>query len=118
MLGQPGELCAAIDPDRLVTLHYDVRAATPSRLDLGAIGHGPVGPQLAACIVDQIGEWDRNRTADPELFAYPVGTPMPGNMSGKVKRHRQAQHSTPPALPTARLEGQSPAVNSLKPRSR
>lgn len=168
MLGQPGELCAAIDPDRLVTLHYDVdqpvdvsalqgvldreksviwsgatvhgqepfdriwvhlsavddgtvriaaeqkaadaglctpaiatrspalvngpslayfttrRAATPGRWDLGAIGHGPVGPQLAAHIVDQIGEWDRNRTADPELFAYPTSTPMPSTMSGKV----------------------------------
>lgn len=168
MLGQPGELGSAIDPDGLVTVHYDLdqavdvsalqgvldreksviwsgatvhgeepfdriwvhlsavddgtvriaaeqkaidagictpaiatrspalvdgaslayfttrRAATPGRWDLGAIGHGPAGQELAARIVDQIGEWDYNRTADPELFAYPVGTPIPIIVSGKV----------------------------------
>jgi protein-L-isoaspartate(D-aspartate) O-methyltransferase len=167
MLGQPGELCAPVDPDGLVTVHYDAgqavdpgalhgvlsreksviwsgatvhgqepfdriwlhlsavddrtvriaadqkaidsglctpaiatrspaladgtslayfttrRAATAGRWDLGAIGHGPAGHQLAARIVEQIGEWDRDRTVDPQLFAYPAGAPVPATMNGK-----------------------------------
>jgi protein-L-isoaspartate(D-aspartate) O-methyltransferase len=168
MLGQPGEHNAAIDPDGLVTLHYDAgqpvdiralqgvlhrertviwsgatvhgqepfdriwvhlsaadnrtvriaadqkavdaglctpaiatrspaltdgdslayfttrRAATPGRWDLGAIGHGPAGRHLAARITGQIAEWDHNRTADPELLAYPAGTPIPTTLTGKI----------------------------------
>jgi protein-L-isoaspartate(D-aspartate) O-methyltransferase len=169
MLGQPGEQNATIDPDGLVTLHYDVDQPidihalqgtldreqsvvwsdatvhaeepfdriwlhlsavddgtvriqadqkavtsglctpaipirtpalaesnslayftirrtnnTPGRWQLGAIGHGPDGHHLASRIVDQINAWDRDRTADPDLFAYPTGMPTPDDMPGKL----------------------------------
>lgn len=169
MLGQPGEQNATIDPDSLVTLHYDVdqpidiaalhgvldrpkstvwsqatvhseepfdriwlhlsvvddgtirieadqkavtsglctpaiatrspalakqdslayftirrSEQTPGQWQLGAIGHGPFGHQLATRIVDQINVWDQVRTTDPDLLAYPTGVPMPSNVTGRV----------------------------------
>ena len=54
------------------------------RWQLGAIGHGPAGRQLALRIVEQITIWDRDRTADPELFAYPTGVPTPDHVVGKL----------------------------------
>jgi protein-L-isoaspartate(D-aspartate) O-methyltransferase len=169
MLGQPGEQHASVDPDRLVTVHYDtdqpvdlnaldgvltrqsstlwseatvhaeepfdriwlhlsavddgtVRIETdptaiasglctpaiatrspalveggslaylttrrsqhtPGRWQLGAIGHGERGGHLAARIVEQINTWDRDRTADPHLVAYPTGTPAPPDTGGKL----------------------------------
>jgi protein-L-isoaspartate(D-aspartate) O-methyltransferase len=169
MLGQPGEQSATVDPDRLVTLHYDVDQAvdvdalqgvlgreksvvwsdatvhgeepfdrvwlrlsaahdgtvriqadqqavhsglcipaiatrspalveghslayftirriqdTPGRWQLGAIGHGPAGRQLATRIVEQIHAWNQDRTADPHLTAYPTGTPAPSDVEGKL----------------------------------
>ncbi|WP_283133942.1 methyltransferase, FxLD system [Rhizohabitans arisaemae] len=61
------------------------RAETPGRWHLGAVGHGPAGRRLATRIVEQINAWDLDRTADPELFAYPTGTPIPDTLSGKAK---------------------------------
>jgi protein-L-isoaspartate(D-aspartate) O-methyltransferase len=170
MIGQPGEQNATIDPDHLVTLHYDIdqpidvnalqgvlqrdrtsvwteatvhaeepfdriwvrlttvhdgtvriqadRQAvtsglctpaipvrspaiaegdslayfttrrldgTPGRWQLGAIGHGPAGHHLAQHIIDQINIWDRDRTADPQLLAYPAEAPVPAeNATGRV----------------------------------
>jgi protein-L-isoaspartate(D-aspartate) O-methyltransferase len=169
MLGQPGEHSAAIDPDRLVTLHYDqdqpvdiaalhgvfdqhrceawsdvtvhgeepfdriwlhlsavddgtvriqadnkavtsglctpaIATRSPAlvegsslayftirrtghetgRWQLGAIGHGPTGHHLAARIVDQINAWDRDRTADPYLVAYPTGVAVAEQVTGKL----------------------------------
>ena len=169
MLGQPGEQSTTVDPDRLVTLHYDIDQAvnvnalqgvldreksvvwadatvhseepfdriwlrlstthdgtiriqvdqkavssglctpaiatrspalvedgslayftirrihgTPGRWQLGAIGHGPAGEHLATRIVEQISAWDRDRTADPRLTAYPTGTPAPSDVEGKL----------------------------------
>lgn len=169
MLGQPGEQNATIDPDSLVTLHYDVDQPidiaalhgvldrpkstvwsqatvhseepfdriwlhlsvvddgtirieadqkavtsglctpaiatrspalakqdslayftirrpeqTPGQWQLGAIGHGPFGHQLATRIVDQINVWDQVRTTDPDLLAYPTGVPMPSNVTGRI----------------------------------
>jgi protein-L-isoaspartate(D-aspartate) O-methyltransferase len=57
---------------------------TPGRWQLGAIGHGPAGGQLAARIVEQIHAWDGDRTADPHLTAYPAGTPVPSDVKGKL----------------------------------
>jgi protein-L-isoaspartate(D-aspartate) O-methyltransferase len=57
---------------------------TPGRWQLGAIGHGPHGEQLATGIIEQINAWDRDRTADPHLIAYPASTPPPAKMPGNV----------------------------------
>ena len=61
------------------------RSRTSGRWDLGAIGHGPAGHQLAARIISQISEWDRDRTRDPDLLAYPAATPVPSITSGKAQ---------------------------------
>jgi protein-L-isoaspartate(D-aspartate) O-methyltransferase len=61
------------------------RSRTPGRWDLGATGHGPAGHQLAARIISQISEWDRDRTRDPDLLGYPAGTPVPSITGGKAK---------------------------------
>jgi protein-L-isoaspartate(D-aspartate) O-methyltransferase len=173
MLGQPGERNATVDPDRLVTIHYDVdqavdakalqgvldrdkttmwtdatvdanesldriwlhltathngtvrieadqkavtaglctpaissrspalvdgnalayftirRTDTVGRWQLGAIGHGPTGRQLAGQIIEQVNNWDHDRATDPKLLAYPTATPIPSDLDGKaiVKPH-------------------------------
>ena len=46
-----------------------------SRWELGAIGHGPTGPDLADRMCAQIRAWNRARIAQPVITAYPVGTP-------------------------------------------
>jgi len=45
------------------------------RSELGAIGHGPAGPELADRLCDQIRAWDQDRTAQPVVTAYPANTP-------------------------------------------
>lgn len=49
--------------------------ATERRWELGAIGHGPTGAQLAERLCEQIRAWDRDRTAQPIITAYPASTP-------------------------------------------
>jgi protein-L-isoaspartate(D-aspartate) O-methyltransferase len=57
--------------------------------ELGAIGHGPAGPQLAERLCEQIRAWDGDRTAQPTITAYPAGTPDGKLPSGPIinKRH-------------------------------
>ncbi len=52
-----------------------------ARWELGAIGHGPTGAQLADRLCDQIRAWDHDRTAQPVITAYPAraGDDEPGN---------------------------------------
>jgi protein-L-isoaspartate(D-aspartate) O-methyltransferase len=57
---------------------------TTGRWQLGAIGHGRLGRKLATRIVEQIDAWDQNRTADPQLLAYPTGVPVPTDVTSKV----------------------------------
>lgn len=42
--------------------------------ELGAIGHGPAGWDLAGLVCRQIRAWGRDRTAQPVVTAYPVDT--------------------------------------------
>lgn len=42
------------------------------RSELGAIGHGPAGQQLAQALCDQIRAWGHARTAVPVVTAYPA----------------------------------------------
>lgn len=63
--------------------------ATERRWELGAIGHGPAGPQVADRLCEQIRAWDRDRTTQPLITAYPAGTPDEELPNGLVidKRH-------------------------------
>ncbi|MGH3856090.1 MAG: methyltransferase, FxLD system, partial [Pseudonocardiaceae bacterium] len=42
---------------------------------LGAVGHGLAGTPLAERLCEQIRAWDRDRTAQPVITAYPADTP-------------------------------------------
>ena len=44
------------------------------RYELGATGHGPAAAQLAERLVEQIRRFDRDRTAQPVITAYPART--------------------------------------------
>ena len=48
---------------------------TRRRWELGAIGHGPSGAQLADRLCEHIRAWDLDRTAQPIITAYPADTP-------------------------------------------
>ena len=45
------------------------------RWELGAIGHGPHGEQLAETMCETIQLWDHDRSADPVITAYLHDTP-------------------------------------------
>jgi protein-L-isoaspartate(D-aspartate) O-methyltransferase len=45
------------------------------RSELGAIGHGLAGAELAERLTDQIRAWGAARTTDPIVTAYPASTP-------------------------------------------
>jgi protein-L-isoaspartate(D-aspartate) O-methyltransferase len=47
----------------------------PARWELGAVGHGPAGPDLAGRICQQTRVWDQDRTVQPLIIAHPSGTP-------------------------------------------
>lgn len=57
---------------------------TPGHWQLGAIGHGPHGEQLATRIIEQVNTWDHDRTVDPRIVAYPTSIAPGADMPGKV----------------------------------
>jgi protein-L-isoaspartate(D-aspartate) O-methyltransferase len=63
---------AIIDGTSLAYLTY--RRLDDRRSELGAIGHGPTGQQLADRLSTQITVWDRDRDHQPTIDAYPAGT--------------------------------------------
>ncbi|MGQ0778890.1 MAG: methyltransferase, FxLD system [Pseudonocardiales bacterium] len=58
-----------------LTLRGPEPEATERRWELGATGHGPTAAQLAQRLCQQILAWDRDRTAQPTITAYPASTP-------------------------------------------
>jgi protein-L-isoaspartate(D-aspartate) O-methyltransferase len=60
------------------------RAGEESRWELGAIGHGPAGADLAERICQQVRAWNANRTGQPVIAAYPAGTPTTRIGSGLI----------------------------------
>lgn len=83
---------ALADGSSLAYLTLRRQEDSASRWELGAIGHGPAGPDLADRICTQIRAWDHDRTARPVITAYPAGTP--DDQSSRPARHRQAAHPT------------------------
>ncbi|GAA2096296.1 hypothetical protein GCM10009780_43400 [Actinomadura alba] len=56
-----------------------------SRFRLGAaVGYGSDGVDLAERLCEQIRAWDRDRTAEPVLTAYPADTPDSRLITGQV----------------------------------
>jgi protein-L-isoaspartate(D-aspartate) O-methyltransferase len=82
-------LCTPILPARGPALVEAASLAylTARRLDdhpdrhsqLGAIAHGPTGPQLAERLCHHIHDWDHERTAQPRIDAYPAGQAATAN---------------------------------------
>jgi protein-L-isoaspartate(D-aspartate) O-methyltransferase len=67
------------------------------RSELGAIGHGPAGAELAERLTDQIRTWGATRTTDPVIIAHPASTPDDQLKAAHVidKRHSRLVLSVP-----------------------
>jgi len=68
---------ALVDDTSLAYLalrHLEPEGSAESRWELGAIGHGPTGWQLADRLCDRIRAWDQARTPQPVITAYPTRT--------------------------------------------
>lgn len=87
----PSRSPALVEGDSLAYFTYRrlIQEATERRSELGAIGHGPAGPQLADRLCEQIHAWGRNRSAQPVITAYPADTPDDQLVDGHAidKRH-------------------------------
>ncbi|HEX4249112.1 MAG TPA: methyltransferase, FxLD system [Pseudonocardia sp.] len=55
--------------------------------ELGAIGYGPDGAELAERLCGHIRDWGADRSAEPVFAAYPAGT-APAVLNGQVIRKR------------------------------
>lgn len=68
---------ALVNADSLayLTLRGPDPDAVERRWELGAVGHGPTGAELAERLCAQIRAWGHNRTAQPTITAYPAETP-------------------------------------------
>jgi protein-L-isoaspartate(D-aspartate) O-methyltransferase len=78
---------AIVDGDSLAYLTKPRPVDGPDgdrRYELGATGHGPAAAQLAERLVKQIRRFDRDRTAQPVITAYPAGTPNENLPTGVV----------------------------------
>jgi protein-L-isoaspartate(D-aspartate) O-methyltransferase len=73
----PSRSPALVEGDSLAYLTYRRldNVDGKSRSELGAIGHGPVGPQLAERVCAQIRAWDHDRTVKPLITIWPAETP-------------------------------------------
>lgn len=54
------------------------------RFELGTMGFGPTGPELAQAVTRHIHAWDTARDVMPQLTAYPAGTPDDALAEGAV----------------------------------
>jgi protein-L-isoaspartate(D-aspartate) O-methyltransferase len=67
---------ALVERDSLAYFTLRRREEGDTRVfELGAIGHGPNGPDLANRMCEQIHAWGLDRTARPSITAYPVDSP-------------------------------------------
>jgi protein-L-isoaspartate(D-aspartate) O-methyltransferase len=63
---------ALVERDSLAYLTY---RRIHGGAELGAIGHGLTGQQLAQRLCNEIRAWDNARTTEPAITAYPANTP-------------------------------------------
>jgi protein-L-isoaspartate(D-aspartate) O-methyltransferase len=74
----PSRSPAIVEGDSLAyfTFRRLDQEAAERRSELGAVGHGPAGKQLAQRLRDQIRVWGDTRATVPVITAYPAGTPL------------------------------------------
>ncbi|MBD0737813.1 methyltransferase, FxLD system [Streptomyces sp. CBMA29] len=69
------------------------------RYELGAVGHGPQGRQLAERLVEEIRVWDRDHRSDrAQIEVYPAGTPddrLPAGGRRVERRHSRVTITWP-----------------------
>jgi protein-L-isoaspartate(D-aspartate) O-methyltransferase len=65
---------ALVEPGSLAYLTSKRQSINPAQWELGAIGHGPKGADLADRIVHQIHQWNGDRAATPTIEAFPMAT--------------------------------------------
>ncbi|GLW67166.1 hypothetical protein Arub01_54090 [Actinomadura rubrobrunea] len=82
---------ALVEGDSIAYLASRRVAAGVSRWEIGAIGHGPRGVELAERIVEQIRLWAENRDAQPTVTLYPAGTPDEQMISGPTIDKRDSR---------------------------
>ncbi|MFS8098403.1 methyltransferase, FxLD system [Lentzea alba] len=77
---------ALVDGESLayMTLNNPEPDAQDKRWELGAIGHGPAGEQLAERLCTVIRSWGEDRTAQPTIAAYRASTPDDALTGGQV----------------------------------
>ncbi len=80
----PSRSPALVEGDSLAYLAIRRVEEGKSLFELGAIGHGTYGPNLAQQLCDEIETWDQDRTAQPAIRAYPAGTPNSALAFGEV----------------------------------
>lgn len=73
----PSRSPALADGDSLAYLRLRRASDRDSAWELGAIGHGAAGADLAHRICRQIHAWDHDRTAVPTITAHPADSPHP-----------------------------------------
>lgn len=81
----PARSPALVEGDSLT--YFTVRRlkdSTNRQSELGAIGHGPAGQQLAERLCEQIRVWNQDRTGHPNVIAYPASTPNDNLLRGGV----------------------------------
>jgi protein-L-isoaspartate(D-aspartate) O-methyltransferase len=80
----PSRSPALAEGDSLAYLTVRRIEGAESRFELGAIGHGPHGQNLAEQLCDEIETWDQDPTAKPAIRAFPAGTVNSALSSGLV----------------------------------
>jgi len=97
----PSRSAALVEKDSLAYFTFRrLDDAGERRSELGAIGHGPAGADLAERLSDQIRAWGSVRTTDPVITAYPADTPDEQLDSAHIvdKRHSRLVVSAPAVL--------------------
>ncbi|MGQ0841531.1 methyltransferase, FxLD system [Actinokineospora sp.] len=75
---------AITDGTSLAYLTYRRLDDPERRSELGAIGHGLAGQDLAERLCAQVTAWDRDRGHQPRIDAYPAGASVTGSPAGVV----------------------------------
>ena len=94
-LFRPASTSCIIEGDSIALFRFrslpDTRQSADATAELGALGFGPRGGELADRVVAAIHDWDHDPTRQPEFTLHPAGTPDNRLPAGTVidKTHRR-----------------------------